>query len=560
MAETITYTGNAGLGFGSNPDVPVANTDLSVLNDTMRTIMLQNNDWNVRQYQQKIKDRDNLNQLILNNEVSAGGIDKEYQPYYDEALKRSQKLFEEWGGDFNNTAGYRKYQEGIQQLKDVAAQAQMKTLARSGREKERAQIGSPTKKEDFDRWSAAEDKKSFWSTPGIYQPLYDWDGDKIFALAKPITTTKAGTVDNPISETTTLYTYDNTLKNSQDQWLNDIPTRDAAEGINKELMNLPPERRANYFSGINNQLQKYNNDVGQQLYGRPLQQGDKEFATPVDARFDPQSGQLLVGEPMQTFAAKIALAHQPTFVTKGQSVDKDFAKLGNDKAELELKKQKLALDARKLGIDAAKAGAYIRNMDANARKINDSIAAQVTTIEPQYQKFIQAIVPAGNIVSRKVFTNGKLVDTQRASLDIIPVNSLSAGDQLINGPVVDAKGKIIVGKLEPYPETGKKQGTYYIPRYVDPINGTRINLAKLPADMEEGYRITNAKKKITKEDYLKALLSNGALDLVVEGKNGSVNYSDMLKSAKLINAAATTKGEENINPTEPASTYGNNNE
>ncbi len=51
---------------------------------------------------------------------------------------------------------------------------------------------------------------------------------------------------------------------------------------------------------------------------------------------------------------------------------------------------------------------------------------------------------------------------------------------------------------------------------------------------------------------LKTLLKNGALEMVLQGKNGAANYTSMSQSAKAINALGTTKGEENImNP--PAS-------
>jgi hypothetical protein len=44
----------------------------------------------------------------------------------------------------------------------------------------------------------------------------------------------------------------------------------------------------------------------------------------------------------------------------------------------------------------------------------------------------------------------------------------------------------------------------------------------------------------------------GEEKIILQGKNGSANYTSMAQSAKTINAAATTKGEENImNP--PAS-------
>jgi hypothetical protein len=45
---------------------------------------------------------------------------------------------------------------------------------------------------------------------------------------------------------------------------------------------------------------------------------------------------------------------------------------------------------------------------------------------------------------------------------------------------------------------------------------------------------------------IKTLLKNGAIEMILQGKNGAANYTSMYQSAKTLNALGTSKGDENI--------------
>jgi hypothetical protein len=45
---------------------------------------------------------------------------------------------------------------------------------------------------------------------------------------------------------------------------------------------------------------------------------------------------------------------------------------------------------------------------------------------------------------------------------------------------------------------------------------------------------------------VKTLLKQGALEMILQGKNGAANYTSMYQSAKTLNAMGTSKGDENI--------------
>src|SRR5688572_32637737 len=110
MAVGLTnYTGNAGLGVGSS-DIPVtpANPNLDMINNTIRDVMLLDNQRNVQLWQQKVKGRDNLLEMIMKNQVSSGDILPEYRAHFDKAEKQAEDAFSKCGGKLNYKEGYRK--------------------------------------------------------------------------------------------------------------------------------------------------------------------------------------------------------------------------------------------------------------------------------------------------------------------------------------------------------------------------------------------------------------------------------------------------------------------
>lgn len=161
--DLTTYQGNAGLGLGGNANIPAVADDraLGILNNTIRDILLQDNEKNVKLFQQKIKDRDDLNQLILNNQVSTGDILPEYQPVFDEGRRRVEDAFMSWRGNPNDTAGFRKYQGAVQDLRDAAAHAQVNTAQIRRLESEKAKEILPRKQAEYQKWIDQQKKQPF---------------------------------------------------------------------------------------------------------------------------------------------------------------------------------------------------------------------------------------------------------------------------------------------------------------------------------------------------------------------------------------------------------------
>jgi hypothetical protein len=221
MAGT-TYTGNAGLGVGSNPNIPVSspNDNLKVIADTSRDIMLLDAERNMKLYQQRIKDRDSLTQLILQNQVSTKDIDEGYLPKFLSIKKDSEKAYDEWGGDFNNIKGYKKYQDTIAGLQDYAAHAQTNTAELKKLQQQRAAETLPWKQKQLDKWieqQQGKTKKDPWATVDPYQNLFSFSIDPINKLYKTSTGTSYSQ-DGLFKFEDTYGDYNATLKNAKNEY------------------------------------------------------------------------------------------------------------------------------------------------------------------------------------------------------------------------------------------------------------------------------------------------------------------------------------------------------
>lgn len=529
----LSYQGNAGLGAGagSAPATPT-NPDLSVINNTIRDVMLLDNQKNVLLFQNKIKDRDALTEMIMNNQVSSGDILPEYRKHFDEAEKRAESAFNVWGGNFNDKEGYRKYQAAITDLKDISVHAQSKTLGLRQLEKEKAQQTLPRKQAEYAKWIDREKAKPFFDPVTPYQQLHDFAVDDIMKLARPLTR-KSADPNNPFNTfDETYFDYNDALRTAQSTYINDQDAADSIDQfVDKLESQLDPMQLSKTVDSLNQQLEKYNQE-------RQLQPGMKGYVDPI--KTVPKEGRLLINEPKMTLAAKWALASQQQFTTRTPNFNKDLAKFAIDK-------EKLNLQAKKLGIEAGKAAAYIRHLGAKTDKFVRDQMTVGTDIRRQYEDFVDTMKPRGLAIGPKG-TEG--------NTDVIYMDMLPANYQFINGPVIatDAKGKptgkITVGKLEPFISTNTKK-PYYLPKYVSSTTGDEIN----PKSdfVQQTYRTWRQGGYAgSVDDMMKMLLKNGALEMILQGKNGAANYTSMYQSAKAINALGTTKGEENIiNPPAP---------
>ncbi len=526
--DLLSYRGDANLGFGSNPNIaPSPNVNLDAINNTARNIMLLDNERNLKLFNQKIADRDNLLNMVANDQVAVGEILPEYQPVFDKAKKEMEDVFFKWKGNFNDTEGFQAYKKAQQNLKDVAAKAQVNTVGIKALERDKAQKKLPRDIEDMDKHIKQERKKSIWDDITPYQNAHD------FSMAKFLSgvNEQKRTVQDPNNPLNTIeesfVDYDDVLRNKRNDFINDQEAAADMEIVYDKMQRLDQPSLVKTIDGLNAQLELYNSQRG-------LKPGQRSYAAPIKAEMVDVDGEprLIIQEPRSDFAAKYALANRPDFVTKSTKFNKDLAKN-------ELDNRKLDLLAKKLDIDRTRARAYATHLGAKTKELSNKLQAEGTSIDNMVTNFIDNVEFQTLDITPK---GGK-----KEKRDIVNMRRISRGNQFINGVIIDSKGKVSAGELKPFTTKDKFGDQYYITKYKHPDTGETFSLDKFPDDIEEGYNLSKQKSPtLTRDAFLRASMKGKKVQILLQGENGTVNVTDMLQAQKALNAAGTTKGEENI--------------
>jgi hypothetical protein len=349
--DLLSYQGSGGLG--DNPDIPaIATTSLKTINDTARDIMLLSNERQILKWKQKVADRDKLNELVLKNQVQPGDIRPEYQPLFDRAKADVEKEYGKWGGNLNDTDGYRKYQEKAGMLQDLTAHARSKTLGLSALQQQEAKETLPWKKKKIQDFIDQQKKKGFWDQVDPYEELYTFNIDPVNKLYKTGTTVSRSP-DGITTYEDVFGDYDQTLKNAQNEFVNQGETAQDMSQWYNEFDNYDPVQKRKALEAINQQLDKYNKERG-------LIQGQPGFVAPVKTVADPNNpNNQKLADSVQEFSAKWAMSQQPKFLERTPKIDYKLlsAQTARERANVDaIYKQAMASTAR------MKAGAYIDNV------------------------------------------------------------------------------------------------------------------------------------------------------------------------------------------------------
>lgn len=545
MAAPLTnYTGDAGLGVGSNPQIPVpGDTNLKTINDTVRDIMLLSHDHNLKMFQQKVSDRDTLTQLIADNQVNPGNLEPQYLAKYNEGRQAATKAFDQWRGNFNDHDGYRKYQEAITNLKEVVSHGGANTIELQKLRQQAAQEQLPSKKADILRHIKEQENQDFDQPVKPYQQFRDLNPQTFSGFVEPIKTETRDPNNPALAYDVSKIDYSSILRNSRNSYVHDLDKQNDIRQLYDKFSKYDQTQLPKAVEAINKQIDKYNQQNG-------FVQGQQGFVDPVNAPI--VDGRMVIKEFPADFAAKYALANNEDFITRTPKFDYKLLKAQSDE-----EKNKIA--AKKLGIEWTKANAYAKNLDAKTKKYLADNTQEVTNIIGQYQDFVDNMKPGGITL-----TDSK-TKQKTGELDAVFLDQLPESYRYINGPIVGMKttvtgtgsnkkttsaptGKIEVGRLEPFVDTKGKP--YYIPKYVNPKTGDKLTL--------DSDSLKGAFKKSkdngfsgSYDDYVRTLLKKGAIEMVLQGQNGAANYTSMFQSAKLLNEQGGKKGEENIvNPPE----------
>lgn len=565
-SEILSYTGNAGLGLGANPDISYNAGNLNQVNQAMRDVMLMDADQNNKIFQQKLKDRDSLYELLEKNQIQSGKILDKDRLGFDEAEKRQQQAFNNIRG-INDSKGLEEFYKASNNLRNYTTQAQARYLGVTELQKEMASKVLPSQQDAYKRHIEAQESKPFWDEINPYQQALSLNLPSMYSVIgqngmisgsgmqqpqtkttdRVTTTTKNGKTSvtesqttspisargassvsrgtiqssggfptSPITTSTSFYDFDVYKRNSNEAYLGNEEQQEYQNQWRQKWESLPPQTFIKNLDLVNDRIREYNQD-------RDLLPNQPGYVTEIEYTTDPQTGKPMIAESTPDFAAKTALASvDGPYVSRSQQFDKDIAKYLQDQ-------QQIGIDWYKAKTARERADAYAKFM--NARSKSDPASAAST------QRYLQN----WTAIADKV-TMGGLSDST-GKLDAVFMDQLPPGFTYIGGVGKDKFGKKVTA-LELTPKVAKGGRRFYTVYYYD-SNGNSLN--RNSAELKNGYEESRKNGfRGNYDDFLKLNIKNGKLQFELEGANGRATAISAIESQRALNAEATAKGEENL--------------
>jgi hypothetical protein len=526
--NALEYQGNPGLGIGSNPNIPVAiPDDLKVINETARDIMLVDNERNLKIFQQKVADRDNLTSMILQDQVPRGNILPNYFDRYDEASKRAKDAFAKWGGNFNDIEGYAYYKNTITDLRDVAAHALTNTVEIQKLRQQQAKELLPEKKKKIGDYIDSVMKQDFWNVVKPYQELYSFNIDDMNSGVRHFKTVTQDK-DNPLLQYDESYVdFDDVLQNKRDQFVNDEGAAVSMKQFYTMLQQYSEPDLKKQLDSMDSRIDKYNTERG-------FKEGGRGYVPHVQRKV--VDDHTIIKEPITDFSAKYALAHEEQYVTRTPKFNKALA-------DYTAKQQKLSVDWYNAKTRRMLEGLRARQLD-NA----DDDTKQFSQVWDNIGANIQIpSIPLTNVGSTEITDKFK-----------VNVDDLPEGFTYLNG--INGKGQPIqlIGK-DAQPVYGGKggkdivgyKGGYFDANYFMPA-GTVIQTKNGPRKLSKDRHFTSQELyglyqdsgyKGNFDDFIKDKYNSKELDYQLEGQNGKANRVSSYISQKALGNKLTKKGQ-----------------
>lgn len=511
LGEILSYQGNAGLGLGSNADVPVTySKPVDSVNQAIRDVALRDAQKNMMIYQQRIKDRDAMLGMISNGDIRTGDHLDRDTPVVKKAMDEMDTAFYDWmkkgPNDLDAASAYQKAKRNAQ---DVATQAQARKLFYDKESQAAAQERLP-KFAEARKANIEKNLSGFWNDWTPYQQASTLDIKPIESFARPITEQLPEDKNKPYQKGTRTYlSYNDTLKDAQSYGLTPEGSFNL-KNFHDALKEMPPLELADKIRSTNLALKQYNEERG-------LQPGMEDYASPIQLVpvRDQQGGlqDVQINEPLDKLAAKFSLAQHPKFQTDTYDIDK---------GQLDLFK------AQSGRITAQAAAARARAYSA----LQNKKISRMTDDEKRVKGFWDGVVDR---ISEYEGSPGNKVD-------FLWLGNLPEGYTYMAG--VDAKGQPI--KLKPFTFTDSKTGKeaqYYQPKYRNASSGEDVN-KKFLTDKYKEYKGNGGKGNY--DTYLRTLIKNGVIDLEVQGQNGTADFNSALQSARALSNKLTSGKEEPV--------------
>lgn len=529
MANPLSnYVGNAGLGVGGNADIPVVgDNNLNVINNTVRDIQLLDNQKNMQMFQQKIQDRDNLTNLLLQNQVPPGEIEPQYQKYYDEASKKVQDEFDSWKGNFNDTKGFQKYIGAVKDLQHVATHSRTNTEQLKQLQQQQAAETLPTKKKAIGDWIDRQKKQDFWNPVNPYQQMHDLNMDTFKGFVQDFTAQERDKTNPTVLNDTSYVDFDDILRKSRSAYINDLDKANDIQQLYDKFSAYDQPQLTKTLDAMDGQIDKYNQQRG-------FQEGQKGFVPHVNRAV--VSGTTMIKEPMTDFAAKYALANQEKFATRTPKFDFKMMEALRKNADLGLKQKDLARKWFDSNTKRLMANLKSRSLDQadDATKqfsqVWDTIGGRVQLPESGNQAFNAGLgfkVDANTLPEGFQYTQG--INEKGQPIRLIPKDAEE---------VLDNKKKVI----------GYKGGHYDVEYFV-PKGATLAGKRKADKDynlsQDDMYHMYERSGfKGTFKDFVQSKFNNKEIDYKLEGANGKADRVSSFISQMAAGNKATKKGQE----------------
>lgn len=532
MADLLSYQGNAGLGIGSNADVPVVGkADLNQVQQAARDIMLKDDELNVLQWKQKISDRDAFRDLVDRGQIAKGDILPEYQPVFDRVEKKVTDYFQANGDQLlKDPEKYREYQNLVTDAKDAATHAQVNTKEIRQLEKDKASASLPADQERIQKHIDTQKSgttSKFWDSVMPYQKMHSMSIDEILKVPDSKKTSYVDPNDPFKSYDTDTVDYGDILRFKQNQYIND-KTGEAADSMDQfynQMQQHDPTELGKTLSSMDNQIERYNKERG-------FTKNSIGYVEPVRRAII--GGQLVIQEPKADFAAKYALANQSAFVTKKYGFNEKVGTYLNAR-------ERISADAAYKRIMAGNMGARTR---AYADNVKSQIAArkkpedQVQFMDEMYDRNLMNQDALLRPVSKLIpGTKGEVSFSDIDADSSLPVLTLNGGkvEKLIP---ISAKQRKVNNKIV-------YEGGHYEPQYI--FQNKKLT-EKGITDLYSDYKKTEKGKQFTGDinDFIKRAIQDKAIDFLIKGANGTVDRKLSLAVQRAISNQVTGKGETGI--------------
>jgi len=550
LADILNYTGNAALAGQADSVI-----DLSPALKSLDGLNERRNQVADIDYRQKIADRDRTFSAIANMQADFDKVPPEYRAGMKDQIKKISDLLMQPGA-FEDGEKIKQVQDEMSSFQETNAYA--KTNYKTVKEEEMA----AAKEEDTELRTKmlehiSKQKKAYQRDPhAIYDPFKKNTAIDFKAIIpKGKTASKVNSsngvndnVVNYIDPISIIEEFDAKMKDVKDGTNFKKQINSATEQFMTEDRN--PEARTKELISWNNKINEANSFITEpNLKIKTIPNafinaynngGSAEFsdAGGVDdiSREDFQKA-MVVATSFSQKESTVVNEERSKALLQASQIKENDARAKKALADIETDK----MNATSTRITAI-SGRIRADAAAAAQKNKNKLSEQEKTDATMFSNtFIDKTKTA-------VSTNAKGV---KSFMKFVAVGDLPGGFNKLNGIMIDDKGKLTTGALDPFVSKGGMQ--YYKVKYHDPQTNEEINIDNRV--LKDGYALTlkqnNTTEKIySMDNYISSLAKKGLLKPEYGGKNGIMNGEAIGMAARAI-ASKGKKGENLVNDENP---------